>query len=366
MATTELSFAPMLEKLEDICKNYDAQWIKRKRKIDTFGVVNNMLSTVIGSFGGMRSSVSIGKEAFSAQALCQAKERMPISVLHGIYRDFSNVLLKANDGPQILAVDGSKVILGETMATKPEPFPKHGNSIVRPHALISCIYNCNNGVPEHADVFNHHDERKAVMHQLATGIAAKKGDILVFDRGYYSLELAQYLHSLDLNYVFRVRRNANKEIKTCITEDVELHRKFGAAVWKGIEGLPKTRLLRFRKNDSTYVLLTNLDGNVYNDDSIKAIYRRRWDVEEYFRVLKDPKYLNGKRFLAHSLKEMRKELVFRMLSGLCIQATLLQQGVSSKGSNTMIKTRTKKNGEIVREKSLLLLNIAYKPFSCKY
>ena len=74
--------------------------------------------------------------------------------------------------------------------------------------------------------------------------------------------------SLDLNYVFRVRRNANKEIKTCITEDVELHRKFGAAVWKGIEGLPKTRLLRFRKNDSTYVLLTNLDGNVYNDDSI--------------------------------------------------------------------------------------------------
>ena len=72
MATTELSFAPMLEKLEDICKNCDIQWIKRKRKIDTFGVVNNMLSTVIGSFGGMRSSVSIGKEAFSAQALCQA------------------------------------------------------------------------------------------------------------------------------------------------------------------------------------------------------------------------------------------------------------------------------------------------------
>ena len=47
---------------------------------------------------------------------------------------------------------------------------------------------------------------------------------------------------------------------------------------------------------------------------------------------------------------MRKELVFRMLSGLSIQATLLEQGVSSKGSNTMIKTRRKKIGEIVREK----------------
>lgn len=73
-------------------------------------------------------------------------------------------------------------------------------------------------------------------------------------------------------------------------------------------------------------------------------------MEEYFRVLKDSKNLNGKGFLAHSLLEMRKELLFRTLVALCIQATPTQQRITSTGNLQSISTRTNKMGAVVRQK----------------
>lgn len=233
-----------------------------------------MMSSVVGVAGGMRSSIVLGNEQFTAQALCQAKERMPLKILCEIYADLSVTLFDPVEGPRVLAVDGSKVPLGETMVAKPEPFPKYGSSEKRPHALISCIYNCGTGTAEHADVFNHHNEREAVISQLETGLAAKRGDILVFDRGYFSLDLAKYLQNKGLRYVFRVRKNANSMVRLCLSRDRLIHNSIGAGTWPGIAGLDQTRLVQFRKENSTFLLLTNLDSFTYPNTAVQNIYKR--------------------------------------------------------------------------------------------
>ena len=35
-----------------------------------------------------------------------------------------------------------------------------------------------------------------------------------------------------------------------------------------------------------YTLITNLNKDNYNDDKVKDIYHKRWDVEVFFQILK--------------------------------------------------------------------------------
>ena len=35
-----------------------------------------------------------------------------------------------------------------------------------------------------------------------------------------------------------------------------------------------------------YTLITNLNKDNYNDDKVKDIYHKRWDVEVFFKILK--------------------------------------------------------------------------------
>jgi hypothetical protein len=184
MANITVCFEDTLSQLQLVCAEQDSAWIQRKRKIDTFAIIRNMIASTCGSYGGMRSSVLLSQANFSADALCKAKQRMPVSVLQNIHQRLKG-FGTTDTAPNILAVDGSKVALGQSLTLQNRSaFPKYSNSKDRPHALISCIYNCTTGHVQHADVYNHHNERAAILEQLTANDCTRRGDVLVFDRGY--------------------------------------------------------------------------------------------------------------------------------------------------------------------------------------
>ncbi len=37
---------------------------------------------------------------------------------------------------------------------------------------------------------------------------------------------------------------------------------------------------------NNYILVTNLDEKNHDDDKIKSLYEKRWDIEVYFKTLK--------------------------------------------------------------------------------
>jgi hypothetical protein len=161
-----------------------------------------------------------------------------------------------------------------------------------------------------------------------------------------SLELAQTLERMGLYYVFRVRKNANKAIKRYLSPP---RLPYGSRykVWAGITGLEQTKLVVFRTRAmQTFSILTN--ALHYTNDVLRQIYRKRWEVEEYFKMLKGN--LRGNAFASHSLEEMRKELLFRVIAGTLTHTNLQQQGCSGSGAKATVLQKKSRHGIINRQK----------------
>ena len=106
--------------------------------------------------------------------------------------------------------------------------------------------------------------------------SVRKGDTLLFDRGYYSKDLLRSVHDSHAFGVWRLKIDAFKGTRSffnsCRTE--------AACLILGIEA----RLLKYFIDGKTYVCLTN-DPSLSRRD-IKTMYASRWRVEESFKRLK--------------------------------------------------------------------------------
>ena len=118
--------------------------------------------------------------------------------------------------------------------------------------------------------------------------------IFVFDRAYYSEDFINYLDLNKYNYVIRVKKSCLYLNKEENEEKIKKKRKkINNQNARFIKHEHSYKFnVRNRKNEVTQIektcscyMITNLN-NEYSDDKVKEIYRNRWSVEIFFKILK--------------------------------------------------------------------------------
>lgn len=230
---------------------------------------------------------------FSRQAFNSKENNIPLSCYQSIFeqiiclynRQFK--LSKLDD--VILAVDGTN---------------NHDNN----HNIILNMgfYNVTNNLPIDLTFYGA-DNRNKEIRCLKQHILANKDKfnnvILVCDRGYFSYDLLSFLNDNNIRYIIRVKGNgflldskttvkktdANYDIINKIKKEVRIIR-YNNKIDRVIHDTTHKRI--HKSYNITFinncVLVTNLlDVNTYNNADILNKYKSRWDIETFFKFIKN-------------------------------------------------------------------------------
>ena len=132
------------------------------------------------------------------------------------------------------------------------------------------------------------NEIKALENYILNNKNKLNNTIFVLDRAYCSYKFIEFCFKNKIKYVIRFRNNCNNIPKnnriikfnhyineTVKNDNIDKHlinnKKFESVTLK-------------TKNE--YTLITNINLNDYNDEQIKEIYHRRWNIEVFFKILK--------------------------------------------------------------------------------
>ena len=187
------------------------------------------------------------------------------------------------------AVDGSKLNLPRELLR--EGYGPPAPRAHYPQGLLSCLYQIGRRLPRDFSLHAHLDERRAAQQHLA---ALGPGDLVVYDRGYYSFKLLRVHSERQVEAVFRVQRNASARVREFVAgssvdevvtvEPTETARsRLPAADLQPVA----LRLVKYGVNDTAYRLGTTLlDAERYPAAELADLYHGRWSVEELYKISK--------------------------------------------------------------------------------
>jgi len=198
------------------------------------------------------------------------------------------------------------------------------------------------------------NEIKHFKEYLLNNMDKFKDAIVVLDRAYCSYELLKLLNDNKIQFVIRIKNNLlfDKEEK-----DIKKTNKHYNLIISLKECL---RIITIKNNVNTPVttknnkkslinrsitmkLITNLDANAYTNNDIEKIYRDRWDVEVFFKLIKS----NCKIDNTSEIKEINQhKLMYCQLIIMKIAKLLENYYILSKNMDKDI-TINKKNKQTV-------------------
>lgn len=224
------------------------------------------------------------KQAFSKRRQCILPEAF--QELYRLSTEFfyKEAGYKTYSGYRILAVDGSKVNLPcnkELMEIY--GCQKSTNNLIQ--SLVSCLTDVLNNVILDGIMApcNGNGRELAKQHILNLSKIKTDKDIILFDRGYPSAWLMQYIDQSGFKYIMRCSTSFVASInKKNFTNDGIIKHKFKK------NGKEVTfRILRFSiSNNTTEVLVTNIFEE-FSTSNFKELYNMRWGIEKIYNCIKN-------------------------------------------------------------------------------
>jgi hypothetical protein len=146
-------------------------------------------------------------------------------------------------------------------------------------------------LPCDLDLSCHENERRAARAHLR---ALRPGDVVVFDRGYYSFALLHACARRGLHPVFRLQANASGLVRDFIHSDdadrtvpVEPTQTARQQQPDAVLQPVPARLVNYTAGGNDYTLATTLlDRKRYSRHALADLYHARWGVEEHYKVVK--------------------------------------------------------------------------------
>ena len=187
-------------------------------------------------------------------------------------------------GLRAFAVDGSKLNLPRKLLR--EGYAPPSPQAHYPQGLLSCLYQIGRRLPYDFDLHAHGDERRAALRHL--GVLGR-GDLVVYDRGYYSAALLRAHSACQVAAVFRLKRNASARVGAFFAGDGrdELVRVDPSGTAGG-RSPSRLRLVKYGIGGKVYVLGTTLlDAGRYPAADLADLYHGRWSVEELYKISKE-------------------------------------------------------------------------------
>ena len=218
------------------------------------------------------------------------------SVLVTEFYSDNDLSIKLWNDFRVLAVDGSMINLPDTKELEDYygRTRNHTNSGVV-QARTSVLYDVLNKIVIDSKLApNNIGEIILAKEHLSY---TKKGDLLIYDRGYPSFELI-YLHNkLGVDYLFRVKADFNNVVKTFLqsgktSQIVEIRPSKNLSFkdkdfTKG--STEKVRLIKVMLDNGTCeILMTSLlNSKRFKAKMFKELYFKRWKVETFYDELKN-------------------------------------------------------------------------------
>jgi hypothetical protein len=185
---------------------------------------------------------------------------------------------------RLLAIDGSKINLPNDPRLR-EYFGTSGAGNSSPCAQGSILYDIENDlvVDERIEPMSSDERTVAVEHiKKLTKMERFGKELILFDRGYPSMELIRVLMEARIAFVMRVREKFDLGIDSLGLGD---HR---VILEKGGSGRIKVRVIKFGlAGGEVETLISSLiDTKRYKRGSFKALYFKRWPIETKYDEVK--------------------------------------------------------------------------------
>lgn len=298
---------------DETIDRYDNSWRARCRAIGTRFLILFIMRLVIPKDGRgygctvmelfnqfLNAGVENVPVAFAPSSVCEARMKLEPTIFKELN---SKVIEKWAQhvetpllwhGHRLFGVDGSKFNLPRELITAGYTTPC--DQAHYPQGLVSGVYDLLTGIPHDFDMVSHHNERTCAKKHLREFF--RTGDVIVYDRGYFSFEFFELHVRLGIHGIFRLQPNTLKEIEAFWNSDksdeaVLLHPpvEFTKAVRRGDIDASlnpvKARLIKYVIGETTYVLCTTLiDSEKYPKDIFSGVYHSRWGFEEMLKVSK--------------------------------------------------------------------------------
>lgn len=247
-------------------------------------------------------------DTVTASAYTQARKKLK----HTAFKEMNDQVLKTfmgevtfhrYKGYRLLGVDGSILNLpdhpdiahhfGTILNTNQTGMLRSYSS-----ALFVACYDVLNGVCVNADMVSSHMYEASAFQDMMQAYQADPHSIMIFDRGYASYEMIQYLETKGQLYVIRIPRKSFKESQ---------------AMFDDPSGEDQTVLIRDHRvrlvrivlpTGEVEVLATNVCQDVSVED-LRQIYHHRWGVETFFQLIKDR--LGLENFTGKTVESVRQD-----------------------------------------------------------
>jgi len=318
--------------LSSVADEFDAQWRQRRRVIDTlllmlfifrlvFSKNHQGYGTTIVELWSQCQHMGIPlpqSKPVAASAFCNARKKLD----EAIFKTLNSRVITAYEktaesylwlGRRLFAVDGMKINLPRPLRHADYALPS--NNAHYPQGLVSCLYQLKSQIPTDFDLASHLNERRMAQAHLKT---LRPGDVVAYDRGYFSYAML-YAHKIrGVDVVFRLARHASKVIDTFMDSEktdaivtIEVARGRQKTVREkhpDIEFVPLSlRLITYMIDGKTYTLGTTLlDGDAFQQSEFPGLYHSRWGIEELYKISKHLVTVDD--FHAHTERGVKQEL----------------------------------------------------------
>ena len=311
-----------------VAGEYDRQWQQRQRVLNTLLVVLFVFRLVFAPDRQgyaltlaelweqcRRLGVALPQpQPVSASSICVARAKIHADVFRRIHRAILEQAPRETAGQlwhghRIFAVDGSKLNLPRPLAQ--EGYRTPSSNAHYPQGLLSCLYQLRSRIPVDFDLLAHGNERLAALAHLR---ALAPGDVVVYDRGYYSFQLLHAHAERRLQAVFRLQRNASALFRdfilgdrtdhtVTVTPSADVLRQHPQAAFQPC----RVRLIKYTVGTTTYTLATTLlDRQRYSVRDLADLYHGRWSIEELYKISKQ--LLTVEEFHGQTERTVQQEL----------------------------------------------------------
>lgn len=258
------------------------------------------------------SENTISKQAFSKQRMNLNPELFKVMNQRYIKDIYNETNFKTFHGYILLGIDGSIMEIPNTENLKRQfgGITDNKNNVVVARAQTSGIYDCLNEIMLDSQISSYKTSEISLAKkniERALNLLKGKKVILIFDRGYPSIEFIYYLNKLGIKYLFRIKNQAytaEKKLMKSNDEYVDLKITAGRLQHMTDETLKEEikkekvikniRITRIRLADGTIEdLVSNLDINEISYEEMKELYYKRWNIEISYDVLKNKLYIEN-------------------------------------------------------------------------
>lgn len=369
-------WAKIIHTLITIANEFDRQWQKRQRVINTLLLVLFIFrlvfsknhqgygTTIVELWDQCRMlQIPLPQDKpVAASAFCNARKKLDenfFKILNTTILDTYAPHLNNNEwhGHRMFAVDGSNINLPRQLL-KQDGYKLPSSTSYYPQGLLSCLYRLMPKLPIDFELSPSNDERQLAYQHLKH---LKPNDVVVYDRGYYSYPMLYYHLERNIHPIFRIQLHANKIIDEFIASDqydqvvnVCVSKNTQSAIRKANPGIVitalKLRLIKYKAAGETYILGTTLiDKKAYPLKDFTDVYHSRWGIEELYKISKN--HIVVEDFHGHSERTVKQEIFAHFV---LITITRIFSNRAEQDLNPARQIHTSKDAVVVNFKNSLV------------